>query len=41
MDQELNSLIHSTPLPRREEQGGGSSDFEQALRPLRFDDFAG
>ena len=40
MDQELNSLIHSTPLPPKEGQGG-SSDFENALRPLHFQDFAG
>ena len=42
MDQELNSLIHATP-PRHPEKGMGSeaSDFEQALRPLRFSDFAG
>ena len=40
MDQELNSLLHSSTIPSREGQGGGS-DFENALRPLRFDDFAG
>ena len=42
MDQELNSLIHPTPVAEREGQGAGSStDFENALRPLHFEDFAG
>ena len=40
MDQELNNLLHQA---QREGQSipSPSADFEQALRPLRFEDFAG
>ena len=40
MEQEINHLLHPS-LPPTGGVGEGPADFEQALRPLRFEDFAG
>ena len=40
MEQEINHLLHPS-IPPTGGVGEGPADFEQALRPLRFEDFAG
>ena len=41
MDQDIHELLHAAPVPSTDGREGSSSDFENALRPLHFQDFAG